>query len=103
MEYNISILLLEEKEMDAITTRKVDELGRIVLPSKVRKALGIKAGSELQIECRNHEIVLKIPENSCYICGSKKELVSLDNSHICLSCIKKLQHAIHKAGVYKGD
>ena len=51
--------------MDAITTRKVDELGRIVLPANVRKILGIEAGSELQIECRNHEIVLKIPENSC--------------------------------------
>lgn len=84
--------------MDAITTRKVDELGRIVLPANVRKILGIEAGSELQIECRNHEIVLKIPENSCYICGSKKDLVPLENSHICLSCVKKLEQALQKAG-----
>lgn len=89
--------------MDVITTRKVDELGRIVLPTNVRKTLGIKAGSELQIECRNHEIVLKTPENSCYVCGSKKDLVPIENSHICLSCIKKLEQAMHKAGVFIGD
>ena len=40
--------------------RKLDELGRIVLPSELRKNLKISEGTKLEIFTRGEEIVLKI-------------------------------------------
>lgn len=81
--------------------RKVDELGRIVLPADMRKNMGVEAGSELQIEYRNNEITLKLPDAICKLCGSTKELVMLDDSNICIECANKMQALLEKlkAGV----
>jgi len=44
--------------------RKVDLLGRIVLPKEVRIALGIKAEDEVEIILQNDSVILKKPENA---------------------------------------
>ena len=38
--------------------RKIDELGRIVIPKEIRKQLGIKTGDELEIKVVNGQIIL---------------------------------------------
>ena len=40
-------------------TRKIDELGRIVIPKEIRKNLGIRDGEALEISTNNDEIILK--------------------------------------------
>ena len=49
--------------------RKVDDLGRIVLPVEVRRAMGIQVGTELEILVENRRIVLEKMENCCIFCG----------------------------------
>lgn len=51
-------------------TRKVDELGRIVLPAQQREELGIREGSELEVCLREGSFVLTPKQRCCKLCGS---------------------------------
>lgn len=67
--------------------RKLDDLGRIVLPVELRRKLEITEGTELEIFTRGEEIVLKkVQVNSkiCPECG--KFLKETDN--YCSNCGK---------------
>lgn len=70
--------------------RKVDDLGRIVLPIEVRRALDIAERDELEIYVENDRIILKKFEPACLFCGSDNGLVTYRHKNICPDCIKKL-------------
>ena len=55
--------------------RKVDELGRIVLPIELRNALNIAQKDPLEIFVEGSSIILKKHEDNCIFCGSTKQLV----------------------------
>ena len=71
--------------------RKIDELGRIVLPIDIRRELNLTAGSELQIEVSDGRIVMTLPEAVCRLCGSDSGLIKLDNTYVCRECAKKMK------------
>ena len=66
--------------------RKVDELGRIVLPIELRRTLDIAARDELEIYMENDQIILKKYEPSCIFCASERSLSSYKGKNICLEC-----------------
>lgn len=70
--------------------RKVDELGRIVLPIELRRTLDIEERDELEIFMENDRIVLQKFEPACLFCGSSRSLVSYRRKNVCQECIKKL-------------
>ena len=45
--------------MDHILTSKVSQKGQVVIPIKIRKALGLKKGSKVLFELNNGEITIK--------------------------------------------
>ena len=61
--------------------RKVDGLGRIVLPTELRRAVNMKAGAEVQIELQGNKIVLTPVEFSCALCGSAEHLIPFEDDH----------------------
>ena len=71
-------------------TRKVDELGRIVLPIEIRKNLGIETKDELEISIKGSAIILKKRGTSCVFCGSKKDVLSYREQPVCCNCIDEL-------------
>ncbi len=71
--------------------RKVDELGRIVLPVEMRRVLEISEKDPLEIYVDGENIILKKYQASCIFCGSSKNLVEYREKNICSSCIKKLR------------
>lgn len=73
--------------------RKVDELGRIVLPIELRRNLDISERDELEIYVENDRIVLQKFEPSCVFCASSHELVSYRNKNVCRECIAKMGKA----------
>lgn len=74
-----------------IATRKVDYLGRIVLPAETRKGLDIETYSELDIYVDNELIILSKHKPSCTICrGTDKTFKECNGHMICLDCIAKL-------------
>ena len=70
--------------------RKVDDLGRIVLPIELRRMLDIAERDELEIYVENDHIVLSKYEPACIFCGSSRALVELSGKNVCKACVAKL-------------
>lgn len=70
--------------------RKVDELGRIVLPVEMRRALGIGAGDEVDMSLDDASIVLRKVESSCTFCGTRDDLRGFRGRQVCGSCASEL-------------
>ena len=72
--------------------RKVDELGRIVLPIELRRTLDIAERDELEIYLDDDKVILKKYEPSCIFCGSSCGLVTYHGRNVCLECIERMSH-----------
>ncbi len=70
--------------------RKVDELGRIVLPIELRRTLDIAERDELEIYLDDDKVVLKKYEPSCIFCSSSRGLVNYQGRNVCMDCIEKM-------------
>ncbi|MEK7014669.1 AbrB/MazE/SpoVT family DNA-binding domain-containing protein [Bacillus sp. FSL R9-9410] len=53
--------------------RKVDELGRVVIPVELRRTLGIAEGTALDFHVDGENIVLRKHEKSCFVTGEVSE------------------------------
>ena len=71
-------------------TRKIDELGRIVLPAEVRRALNINRTDDIEIYTDDNTIILKKYSDVCVFCGSSDGLKKFKDKNICLKCIECL-------------
>lgn len=71
--------------------RKVDDLGRIVLPIELRRSLGIGEQDPLEIFVQDDRIVLRKSSLVCIFCGSDEEVDSYMNKGICQNCRTNLQ------------
>jgi len=70
-------------------TRKVDELGRIVLPAEVRTNLDIAAGEELDIlQDEHNQVILKKKRPRCVLCHGTENLININGKYICDKCKK---------------
>ena len=70
--------------------RKVDELGRIVIPMELRNKLEIAERDDLEIFVEGSSIVLKKYNSSCTFCGSDKDLFTFGDKLICSKCKDKV-------------
>ena len=70
--------------------RKVDELGRVVLPIELRRTLDLAERDELEIYLDNDKIVLHKFEPSCIFCNSSEGLVSYRGKNVCQECIRDM-------------
>ena len=70
--------------------RKVDDLGRIVLPIELRRTLDIAERDELEIFMEGDQIVLRKFEPACIFCASDKKFVDYNGKNVCRDCIRKM-------------
>lgn len=70
--------------------RKVDELGRIVLPIELRRTLDIEVKDSLEIYVDGSQIVLKKYEPACIFCGNAKDVTNFKGKNICQACLAEL-------------
>ena len=70
--------------------RKVDELGRIVLPVELRRKFGIEIRDAVEIYTDENSIILRKYEPSCIFCGDAKEVFQFSGKNICPSCAKAI-------------
>ena len=69
--------------------RKVDELGRIVLPIELRRNLDIAERDELEIYVEGDNVILRKHEASCIFCGGGA-LYQYRGKNICADCMDQL-------------
>ena len=72
--------------------RKIDELGRIVLPIEIRQSLDIKEKDPLEIFIKEDGIFIKKNISSCTFCNTTNNLVSFSGKNVCKKCIDKLRN-----------
>lgn len=71
--------------------RKIDELGRIVLPKELRMVFDIHPGDPLEIYTdRDGTIILKKYQSRCIFCGSHKNVREYKDNMVCKNCINGL-------------
>lgn len=71
--------------------RKVDELGRVVIPIELRRTLNIGEKDALEIYVDGAQIILKKYEPACIFCGQAKEITNFKGKNICPACIEELK------------
>lgn len=70
--------------------RKVDELGRIVLPIELRRTLDINEKDSLEIYVDGASIVLRKYQPACIFCDDARDVISFHGKNICANCLKEL-------------
>lgn len=70
--------------------RKVDSLGRIVLPIELRRTMDIAESDEVEIYMENDRIILQKFEQACVFCGSSRGLISFQRKNLCQECLRKM-------------
>ena len=73
--------------------RKVDELGRFVLPIELRRTLDIAEKDSIEIYVDGSSIILKKYEPTCVFCGDAKNITVYKGKNICANCLKELKKA----------
>jgi len=71
--------------------RKVDELGRVVIPIELRRTMDINEKDALEIFTEGNAIILQKYHPACIFCGEAKNVKTLEGQRVCLTCIEKIR------------
>lgn len=73
--------------------RRIDELGRIVLPIELRRCFDLTVRDAVEIYTEDDKIILRKYKNACVLCGcvEQDKLVEFDGKQLCKDCIDKLK------------
>lgn len=76
--------------------RRVDELGRVVIPIELRNKFDINVKDPIEIFVDGNSIVLKKYEPNCIFCGSAKDLINYNDKLVCKKCAEKIGKKLEK-------
>lgn len=76
--------------METVMVRKIDDLGRIVLPAETRRLFNIHEGDQLEISVEKDAILLRKLEATCVFCGSTEDVGEFLGRGICGVCRGKV-------------
>lgn len=79
--------------------RKVDELGRVVIPIELRRTLGIGEKDALEIYVDGERIVLKKYEPACIFTGEVDNTIRYKNKVVSKQCIEEMYELMRKEGI----
>ena len=79
--------------------RKVDELGRILLPIEMRRTLDIAEKDALEIYVEGSSVILKKYKPSCIFCDATKSITVFKGKNVCPKCLKELKGMTFDADV----
>ena len=70
--------------------RKIDELGRIVLPIELRNKMDINTKDSVEIFVDNDKIILKKYQPCCLFCGNADNITMFKGKLVCRDCIEEM-------------
>lgn len=71
--------------------RKLDELGRIVIPVEIRRVLNMNLKDQIEIYTDGNMIVLGKYQKQCVFCGDTVTTKEINNKSICIDCLKNIK------------
>jgi transcriptional pleiotropic regulator of transition state genes len=72
--------------LGTVMVRKIDDLGRIVVPAETRRLFNIHEGDELGISVEDDAILLRKIEATCVFCGSTENVAPFKGRGLCFDC-----------------
>ncbi|HEV3352804.1 MAG TPA: AbrB/MazE/SpoVT family DNA-binding domain-containing protein [Acidimicrobiales bacterium] len=66
--------------------RRIDHLGRIVIPAELRRLLGINEGDYIHFSAEDGRVILEKLEERCTFCGSASDLSQFRSKLVCAGC-----------------
>ncbi len=73
--------------------RRVDNLGRIVIPKELRTVMDIKVGDTATFFVDNCQLIVQKYETGCLFCGNAKNNVEFKGKMLCRKCLEELIRA----------
>lgn len=73
--------------------RKLDELGRVVIPKEIRNNLTIPTGTPLLIYVEGNRIILEKSAGACAICGNTQDVKDINGKGVCSNCVAEIKQA----------
>lgn len=73
-------------------TKKIDNLGRIVIPNEILKTLNLKKQDTIEFFTEGECLILKRYTKDCSFCGNLENLIEFKEKNICKNCIDKLKN-----------
>lgn len=71
--------------------RKIDDLGRVVIPAGIRRTLGLREGDAIEVTVEGERVVLAKPRDACVFCGrEEEELTGFRGRLLCRDCLTAL-------------
>ena len=70
--------------------RKVDSLGRVVLPIELRRTLDVSEGDALEIYVEGNTVILRKYEPTCIFCGNGNSISPFKGKNVCSGCLKSM-------------
>ena len=71
--------------------RRIDELGRVVIPKEIRTMLGIHNGDAVEIFTDGEKACIIKYTAVCHFCGSSDDLVEFRTKRVCRACIAEME------------
>lgn len=77
--------------------RRIDELGRVVLPIETRRMLDIDSGTPLEVLLNGETIILRAYRPGCVFCGAMRDLLAHGGRQVCRGCLRALGLELRQA------
>jgi transcriptional pleiotropic regulator of transition state genes len=74
--------------------RRIDDLGRIVLPVELRRTMELDNGDSLEIFVEDNKIILKKYQPACIFCGNADDIAVFKGRNVCPACAKEMSQKI---------
>lgn len=72
--------------------RRLDELGRIVIPIELRRTLDLADRECLEIFTEGNQIILKKYQPACIFCGEAKDVINYKGKNVCKQCLEDIKN-----------
>lgn len=67
--------------------RKVDDLGRVVIPAGIRRSLSIREGDAVEVHVEGDQVILSKPADHCVFCRDDEGLQTFREKAVCRRCV----------------
>ncbi|MBR4151283.1 MAG: AbrB/MazE/SpoVT family DNA-binding domain-containing protein [Firmicutes bacterium] len=71
--------------------RKLDQLGRIVIPKELRTTFDLKENDPIEIFVDGSDIILRKYQPACIFCNEATDVVQFEGKNVCKNCLAKIK------------
>jgi transcriptional pleiotropic regulator of transition state genes len=83
---------IDIREQAVGTARRIDQLGRVVVPAELRKMMGLRTGELVDFRFVDGHIELLRVVRGCIFCGATKTLTAVGEKQVCTACVQRIRN-----------